>query len=177
MTDFADEWPASPLWTFSLELYSQPEVEAACLALQDDHGLDVNLVLLAAWLARSGRGVEAPLAQALRKRADAYQTEVMQPFRQARRALKRQSMSPPLAELLAERRRCLLATELDLEHLEQLMLEKLAGTLPGDTSAPPATLFARNLAMLYPDRSVPESLLAPFVERLRLPEGSANSKI
>jgi uncharacterized protein (TIGR02444 family) len=165
-------WPASPFWTFSLDLYSQPKVEAACLALQDEHGLDVNLVLLAAWLASTGRAVEAASASHLRQLADGYQAAVMQPLRQARRALKRQAANPRLAALLAERRRALLAVELDLERVEQLMLEPLAAVSPDAPPQPAATLFARNLATLYPDRPVPAALLGPFADRLAQPANS-----
>lgn len=174
MNGAAADWPESPFWTFSLDFYSQPEVEAICLALQDDHGLDVNLVLLAAWLARTARCVEPRVATPLRMLADEYQAEVMQPVRQARRALKRQMTHLPLAPLLAQRRRDLLAVELDLERVEQLMLETLAAALPSDASQPAATLFARNLASLYPDRPVPAALLAPLVDRLSRLDASTN---
>jgi uncharacterized protein (TIGR02444 family) len=167
------DWPESAFWTFSLDLYSQPEVEAACLTLQDDHGLDVNLVLLAAWLARTARHVAPGVAKRLRTLADEYQAEVMQPVRQARRALKRQMTRLPLAPLLAQRRSDLMAVELDLERVEQLMLEALAAVLPSDASRP-ATLFARNLASLYPDRPVPTELLAPLVDRLSRLDASTN---
>ena len=44
----------SAFWRFSLELYARDGVPAACLALQDREGADVNLVLLALWLGESG---------------------------------------------------------------------------------------------------------------------------
>ncbi|ALG71361.1 hypothetical protein VY88_01635 [Azospirillum thiophilum] len=40
---------ANPLWDFSLAVYGRPGVPAACLALQDRRGVDVNLLLFAAW--------------------------------------------------------------------------------------------------------------------------------
>ncbi len=48
---FATKALDNPLWQYACEVYSQPGVEATLLALQDDHGADVNLILQALWLA------------------------------------------------------------------------------------------------------------------------------
>ena len=40
------------LWRFSLSLYDRPSVASACLALQDEHGFDVNMVLALIFCAR-----------------------------------------------------------------------------------------------------------------------------
>ena len=42
------------LWEFSLALYAQPGVAETCLALQNDHGVNVNILLWCAWLGSSG---------------------------------------------------------------------------------------------------------------------------
>ena len=71
------------LWNYCLNLYARPGVEPACLRLQDQ-GLDVCLLLCAAWLQE--RGIvctEARLAQ-LKDRAEPWQREVVQPLRQLR---------------------------------------------------------------------------------------------
>lgn len=159
-------WPASPFWDFSLALYARPGVEAACLELQDTHGLDVNLVLLAAWLAAAGRRLEAPLAMRLRALGDGYQARVMQPLREARRALKAHDPGADLDPVRAACRRALLRVELDLERLEQLQLERLVAAVAGDATTPPASLFAANLATLYPDRVLPRDPVAVLAARL-----------
>ena len=51
---------AASFWAFSLEFYARPGVAEACLALQDRHGLDVNILLLCCWLGWSGRGRLSP---------------------------------------------------------------------------------------------------------------------
>ncbi|MGI9492931.1 MAG: TIGR02444 family protein, partial [Geminicoccaceae bacterium] len=48
------DWPESPFWDYSLSLYGRPGVEQACLELQRRHGLNVNLLLFAFWLADRG---------------------------------------------------------------------------------------------------------------------------
>ena len=45
--DAADEF-----WQFSLEVYARPQVADLCLVLQDEHGFDVNILLLCLWLAQ-----------------------------------------------------------------------------------------------------------------------------
>lgn len=44
----------SLLWTFSLEHYAKPGVKQACLRLQDEYGLDVNVALACLWHERRG---------------------------------------------------------------------------------------------------------------------------
>jgi len=46
----------SPFWNFSLAVYRASAVQDECLDLQDQFGLDVNLVLLCAFLG-AGHGV------------------------------------------------------------------------------------------------------------------------
>ena len=41
--------PSSRFWDFSLEIYAKPGVAQACLALQDECGADVNLLLFCCW--------------------------------------------------------------------------------------------------------------------------------
>lgn len=45
----------NPAWKFALDLYRQPDVAADCLRLQDEHGLDVSLLLVALWLGSERR--------------------------------------------------------------------------------------------------------------------------
>lgn len=159
-------WPPSAFWAFSLDLYGQPEVEAACLTLQDGHGLDVNLVMLAAWAAHTGRRLPPPLAGRLRAIGEAYQAAVMQPLRQARRALKAHAPGSALAPLLADRRQALLSLELDLERLEQLQLETLLDEAESLGWTPAANLFVTNLELLYPDRGLPAPVLALLASKM-----------
>ena len=44
-----------PFWRFSLRVYRAAGVQQACLALQEDCGADVNLLLLCGWLVQSTR--------------------------------------------------------------------------------------------------------------------------
>jgi uncharacterized protein (TIGR02444 family) len=110
-------------WASSLALYARPGVAAACLRLQDERGLDVNLLLLCCWFARSGRGrlSEDDLAAA-EARAANWRRDVIEPLRAMRRELKGLpdgASSPLYAELKQ--------LELRAEREEQRLL--LAGSL------------------------------------------------
>lgn len=43
------------LWLFSLEMWRHDTVQKGLLALQDEYGANINVLLFAAWLARDGR--------------------------------------------------------------------------------------------------------------------------
>ncbi|MDG2047180.1 MAG: TIGR02444 family protein [Halioglobus sp.] len=45
----------NPLWDYSIATYSLEGVAPACLALQDNFGLDVNVLFYASWLAQLER--------------------------------------------------------------------------------------------------------------------------
>ncbi|MEZ5905345.1 MAG: TIGR02444 family protein [Geminicoccaceae bacterium] len=159
----APPWPDCAFWDFSLALYSRPGIEAACLKLQDEFGLDVNLVLLAAWTASRGMQIEPDLAARLRSIGEGYQTMVMRNFRAARRGLKCWPEAAALGNLVAAPERRLRAVELDLERLEQL---RLAGLVEGCRSVSGrggTDLFKANLEALYPGLPLPEMALATFV--------------
>ncbi len=80
---------AAEFWRFSLTIYAEPDVPAACLVLQDEFGRDVNLALYCCWLGASGRGMlsRAELDAADRDVAP-WRRSVIEPLRSARRAIK-----------------------------------------------------------------------------------------
>lgn len=143
-------WPESPLWRHAVRLYGRDGVAAACLRLQDGHGADVPLVLLALWLATRGVALDAVSAAGLLARAVQWRA-IREGLRTARRSLK------PLAAgsgAAGERRRGLRerikTAELDAEHELLLELELLAADLP--RSRPPSAALARdNLQQLGQD--------------------------
>ncbi len=150
MTQDGAPWPDSPFWQFSIEFYGAPGVKQACMSLQDELGLDVNLVLLAAWLARLGRRIDAVLVEPLLAVSDGHQASIMQPLRQARRSLDPSGGEPWLAPHIRAQRRALLAVELQLERVEQVRLERLVERAAAPASGAADRLFLDNLLLLYP---------------------------
>ncbi len=145
-----DPWPSSAFWDFSLEVYGLPGVADACLALQDRQGADVNLLLLACWLAGRGRRLDAALAARLRAAASEHQDPIVRPLRGARRALKARVATADslLARPLEALRQTVAAAELEAERVEQLALERLAQEAPTSGGAAGERLAAINLQLL-----------------------------
>jgi uncharacterized protein (TIGR02444 family) len=78
-----------PFKQFALQLYGRVGVSDACLDLQTRHGLDVNMVLFAAFV---GAVLRRPLSSAdldrAQRRVDAWHQEVVRPLRAVRQRLK-----------------------------------------------------------------------------------------
>jgi uncharacterized protein (TIGR02444 family) len=110
----------TPFWQFSGKVYGRRGVAEACLALQERHRLDVNLLLFCAWAGSNGRRLDGGDLGQLRSAAWPWQDNVVAPLRGARRWLKQQSALPEdLGEAFREEVKAL---ELQAEMLEQLML-------------------------------------------------------
>ena len=145
------DWPENPFWDYSVELYQRPGVEAACLELQRRHGLDVNLVLLCCWLARSGVELDPAALREARHAVASWQAEVVRLLRALRRRLKARLADPEprsvverfpgLASTLRERA---LALEIDGERLAQLGLCRAVEGLP-QSRQPGVALAGTNL--------------------------------
>src|SRR5262249_42267207 len=85
----------SPFWRFSLRLYRRPEAVDACIALQEEAGVDVNLLLFLLWQGTLSRALSAAEVAELERRIGPWRNATVVPLRALRRALK----SPP--ELVA----------------------------------------------------------------------------
>lgn len=121
----------NPLWEFSLALYGEAGVEDACLSLQDEAGLDVNVVLLCCFLGARGVRVDRDVLAGLAGAAEAWSREVVAPLRALRRRLKAApvgAIDPSRAEAT---RRAIKAAELAAERAEQDFLFDALETAPG----------------------------------------------
>ena len=119
---------------FALAFYAAPGVEAALIALQDEAGQDVILMLYGLW--RAGRG-EALAPEEARKAADLageWTARATQPLRALRRAMKQPFRQAPAAEAEAARR--------EVKALELAMEMRLIAWL----EAPPAAAHAQTAA-------------------------------
>jgi uncharacterized protein (TIGR02444 family) len=137
--------PESAFWRFSVEFYARPGVAAACLALQDREGVDVNLVLLGLWLGSRGHRLSVAAGRRLARVARGWQQPIVAPLRRVRQRLKQRTDLPWTDPVSAWRRR-LAEVELALEQVEQLLLEQAVGTIAPGTADVAAT--RANLAAL-----------------------------
>ena len=126
------------LWVFTLSFYARPGVAESCLRLQEEAGVDVNLLLTGLWLGLAGRGALRPDWQAdatLRS----WREEVIQPLRGLRRLLKGKGEDDFREDL----RRLELASE-------RIYQRKLLGALTAECLPPsgPVEDATRNLHLL-----------------------------
>lgn len=108
----------SPFWRFSLTLYRQDGVPPACIALQDRHGVDVNVMLYGLWLAAAGRALSVQDMLAIDALVRDWRGAVVVPLRRVRRALKEPpaAFDTPATKAMRERVK---AVELESERLQQ----------------------------------------------------------
>ncbi len=149
---------AGSFWAWSVEIYARPGVAEACLALQDQRGVDVNLLLLGLWLAARGQALPSQTAADLADHAESWQRVVVGPLRGVRRSLKTRETDPAVAEL----RREVAAVELAAERLLQTELER---RVRGRTSDAPATADTAALCWqrLIAHRSLDRQWTAPLL--------------
>jgi uncharacterized protein (TIGR02444 family) len=138
---------SSPFWTFSLGYYRGAGVSEACLELQDNCGVDVNVVLFLLWLATQKRQVTPDQVKRIADKVQPWQADVIGPIRALRRKLK--SDAPLLDKGPAELFRTKIkAVELESERLQQEAMYGLAGSLATETAAS-AESAARNSIAAY----------------------------
>ncbi len=78
---------SNPFWDYSLATYSLDGVASTCLALQDTIGLDVNLLLYAAWLARMDQRLSGEHLAGVEAEIVDWRERVIKPLRALRRQL------------------------------------------------------------------------------------------
>ena len=128
----------NPFWDFSLSVYGTPGVADACLRLQDEAGLDVNLVLFACWFAgaRAAPLTDAEMRDVVALTRD-WRERVVSPLRQIRRELKGGSEGLP-PDAVESFRTEIKRIELASERRQQDMLLAFAETLGAARPVPPA---------------------------------------
>ena len=127
------------LWSFIVTLYGEKAVMAACLALQDEHGLDVDLLLYACWAAGRGYSLDDADLDRLSAAAKAWQDGLIKPVRALRRRLRRDRLGAGADRAESFRRR-LEAIEIEAE---RVALDLMASALPIPAGDPAGAEAAR----------------------------------
>ena len=159
----------SPFWRFSLQFYRQPSVADACIALQEQSGVDVNLLLFLLWQATQQRSFSPNEVAALEARIGPWREATVVPLRAVRRALKAPPtlVAPATAEAFRTR---IKAVELEAERLQQEAMYELArgNAAPGSAAGSSADAARTSLKSYATMRGVAfakpavETLLAAF---------------
>jgi uncharacterized protein (TIGR02444 family) len=117
----------SPFWNFSIAVYGASAVQDECLNLQDQYGLDVNLILLCAFLgAVHGVTLTSDDIATVRQEVGHWHEQIVRPLRAARRHLKTINLQDADTASAAELRRQVKTAELESERIEQMILEQWA---------------------------------------------------
>jgi uncharacterized protein (TIGR02444 family) len=164
--------PETPFWRFSVSLYGMPDVAPACLTLQDEAGIDVNLLMYLLWCASRRRVLAAEEVRALDQTLAGWRDMAVIPLRTLRRALKE---GPPLLDpAVAERyRNKIKGVELEAERLQQQAMYALDDSMRFSEAATAAEAARANVAAYQAVRETPfaasaiDALLAAFDEFLQ----------
>ncbi len=145
MNDAPSRTEATPFWRFSLHFYRQSGVSDACIALQDNCGVDVNLMLYLFWLADVGRALSSDEIKALDEKVRDWRNLTIIPIRDTRRKLKgaRTLVDPAEQELFRNKVK---AIELDAERLQQQALYAFTKSGPPGQATEPAAAARGNIA-------------------------------
>lgn len=154
-------------WDWAVAVYGDAEVAALCLALQDEDGQCVPLLLWAAWASGTGVRITEEAANAAVGLARTWAEDVIAPLRRVRRRLKTMvavgddAIRLPLREVVK-------TAELKAEEALMAQLEALAE--PGTPLPPPPQPAVRLDALLAVSRvwqsDSPEGRLARLTEAL-----------
>ena len=150
---------SSKFWGFSLAVYGAEAVEPECLALQDRFGVDINLLLLCAFLgAVRGITLTADDVAAARAEVASWHDDIVRSLRAARRRLKTVTLPDArIAEAAAQLRTRVKAAELESEYIEQLLLERWAETRFGASPRGDSReAVAANVALLFRSYAITE---------------------
>jgi uncharacterized protein (TIGR02444 family) len=135
----------TPFWRFSLNYYRQAGVAEACIALQDDYGVDVNLMLFLLWLAANGQQMSLENIKELDQAVRDWRDLTIIPIREVRRGLKG---APTFVEAGKQEafRTKIKAIELEAERLQQEALYARSRSTPCGSETRPPTAARANLA-------------------------------
>ena len=165
-----DQQSVSPFWRFSLQFYRMPGVADACIALQDEAGVDVNLLLFLLWNASLGRQLSRADVEDVERQVAEWREGVVIPLRELRRHLK---FPPSLIHKDAAEayRTRIKRVELEAERLQQEALFALAQAAPPGRPALDGQAVARNNVTAYQEispkrfsQAAVETLLSAFGE-------------
>jgi uncharacterized protein (TIGR02444 family) len=165
MSDAGPSSQGSPFWRFSLQFYRLPKVADACIALQEEAGVDVNLLLFLLWHARQRRRLTAAQVAAVEEKIAPWRDVTVIPLRSVRRVLK----SPPalIEAATAEAfRNRIKVVELEAERLQQEAMFALAplgaaAAGPDDAARANVAAYQEMLGVRFPDGTI-DTLLAAF---------------
>lgn len=139
--------PHTDFWTWSLERYERSGAAETLLRLQDEHSLNVNMLLWCCWSAEFFEPASEPVLAEAEQRTQGWNARVTAPLRSVRRYLKTgedddRKQRKALRKLVKD-------AELEAEKVEQTRLDALAAArlTPRAATAGAAGRAAKNLRL------------------------------
>jgi len=125
------DFPNSELWNYSTQIWALPEVEANCLALQNDFDANINMLFYCCWVGSKNLCLSDDDLQILIDTIQPWQT-IIKPLRESRKMMQQQAIAMP-ADLKDNTINNMSEMELNAEHMAQIALEKVLK--PSDIAA------------------------------------------
>lgn len=135
---------STPIWDFVLNYYGRKGISEALIRLQDDHGIDVNMLLFLAWMAAQGKCLSPDDVKFVSTTSHVWQRSVVVPVRAVRRLLKENAPLVPVDAAAAFRKR-VQAIELEGEQLQLNAMAALVDRLNPAAAASPEDAARRNI--------------------------------
>ena len=152
-------------WDFSVRLYAKPGVEQACLALQNQFGLEVNNVLFCLWHGqRCGVFKQSTLLQMV-EFSNQWHTNIVSPLRSIRSWMKgRNNMIDATEDNFENLRNAIKKLELKAERLQQDQLQSMVSGVTEYEVADPIQAMIDNFQnyLVVVDIQSEQSLMTHF---------------
>lgn len=138
-------------WQFSLAVYAAPGVANECLDLQENFGVDVNLLLFAAYVGSRRLVLSSDDVDQCFLAVHQWREQVVEPLRSVRRATK--TLLPqhrlPLQQQIEDIRGKVKSAELESEKVQQdLLLQWLEGRHLGQAAGAESAI-RNNIQMIF----------------------------
>ncbi len=91
----------NPLWEFALALYSKPLVEETAIALQNEYGVNVNILMWMCWLEKEGYGIDTDTIHGAERVIQSLHKDFVLPLRALRKSPQLQDHSELTSRLKA----------------------------------------------------------------------------
>ena len=114
-------------WNFSVKFYSSKDVAEACLELQEEFGLDINLLLFCLWFSKNHGELGDELLRDVWQFSYQWKKEGVQPLRSGRKWMKASSIAirKEQREQFSQLREDIKTKELEAEKFQQIAIETL----------------------------------------------------
>ncbi|MFT5133339.1 MAG: hypothetical protein ACI9SC_001810 [Gammaproteobacteria bacterium] len=131
-------------WDYSVRTYRKDNVPEACLSLQDERGVDVNMLLYCCWFGLTRGSQQLESFQEVFDFSENWALSVVRPLRHVRTWMKLEGCPDPRipGESCLELRNKVKGLELTAEKIQQDVLESLTLSIPESTLTLPNQLEA-----------------------------------